>query len=189
MPSLRKRYGVASGDLLEAIDLLPHCKSIFERSVVETHMRRLLLEKVDSSVSELEVYERRNSITWLIWVNGLDQPIRAECKIARRRSFFAEDGTRVVGHFVSVHSSGDSFEFSENRLSGPDPFHIVGVCMGRITSKWSEFLFAKTIDLQRHDQFPNKLAPLHQLPDATNESITPWYRDIAEVLSGIGKNP
>lgn len=188
MPSIRKQYGIASGELLEALELLPRCKAIFERSIVETHMRKLLLDRANSSISELEVIQRRSSISWLIWLSGLDQPIVAQCKIANSRKVLAADGKRNVGNFVSVHDAGDSFEFPENRLYGPDPLQIVAVCMGRVTSKWGDFLFGKTIDLERHEVFPHKLAPLHQVPDPRDNDVAPWYRDLADLLTGIEKD-
>lgn len=188
-PSIRQRYGLTSDELLGTIDLRPRLKAVIERSVAETHMTNLLASHVGSSISRLEASNRHGSMYWLIWLNARDQPIRARCKIAFRRQNSVVNGPNKITYHVSAHDSGNVLEFPENRLYGTEHFQILGVCLGRITSNWSEFLFARTIDLARHPDFPHKLAAFHQLPSPSIRAVKPWSKNIAELFGDMMRRP
>jgi hypothetical protein len=182
-PSIQQRYGLTGDELLGTVDLRPRFKAVIERSVAATHMTNLLASLVGSSISRFEALNRHGSMYWLIWLNGRDEPIRARCKIAFRRRTSTVNGPSKITYHVSAHDSGNALEFPENRLYGAEHFQILGVCLGRITSNWTDFLFARTIDLARHSDFPHKLAALHQLPSPSIRAVKPWYKDITELFS------
>jgi hypothetical protein len=51
-----------------------------------------------------------------------------------------------------------------SRFYGVDQYHILGVCLGKKTGKWSDFLFVRTVDLLCHALHSHKLKVLQRVP-------------------------
>src|SRR5262249_34358807 len=68
-------------------------------------------------------------------------------------------------------------------------YHILGVCLGKKTGDWSDFLFVRTIDLERHTKHSLKLAVFHRVPLPDADNLLPWYSDLGELIAHYNDPP
>jgi hypothetical protein len=69
-----------------------------------------------------------------------------------------------------------------SRFYGVGQFDILGVCLGKKTGSWSDFVFTRAADLARHATHRGKLAVFQRVPLPGSENPAPWYNDLGELL-------
>jgi len=116
-----------------------------------------------------------------------------ECKNIRESS--REDGEgyrkdgKIVAYKVETQKTRAATSDPTSRFYDFDHFHILGVCLGKKTGKWTDFLYARTVDLAPHAKHPHKLAVFQRVPLPDAENLRPWHSDLGVLLTHFGDSP
>jgi hypothetical protein len=93
-------------------------------------------------------------------------PLLAECKNIRESSKKGgadyRAGGKVIAYKVETQKTRAAKGDPSSRYYGFEQYHILGVCLGKKTGDWSDFLFVRTIDLERHAEHSQKLAVMQR---------------------------
>ncbi len=111
------------------------------------------------------------------------EPLLLECKNVRDDDY--RKGGVVVAHRVEIQKTRAAKSDPNTRYYDAGYFHMLAVCLGKKTGKWSDFLFVKADDLARHEKYPGKLAVMHRVPLPESVHIAPWYRGLDELLKAL----
>jgi hypothetical protein len=150
-------------------------------------MERKIQALLGSIIARYVSHDLDGQPDFSIWLPGIEKPLRAECKNIRESSKEGgeayREGGKIVAYKVETQKTRASQGDATSRYYGIDQFEILGVCMGKKTGKWTDLVFAKVADLQRHAKYPNKLAVFQRVPLPTAERLFPWYDDLGKLLS------
>jgi hypothetical protein len=98
-------------------------------------------------------------------------------------------GGKIVAYKVETQKTRAARGDATSRYYDISQYHILGVCLGKKTGNWSDFMFVRTIDLVCHGEHSHKLAVMQRVPLPDAENIRPWYADLAELLGHIDDPP
>lgn len=183
------RYGLTSGELLDAVEKRFRLRAALEGAVAEVQMELKIKELVGSSIERYEAHDLDGHADFSIWLPGRSQALRAECKNVRGSSkkggeAYREKGV-VVAYKVETQKTRAAKGDPTSRYYGVDQFEILGVCIGKKTGRWADMLFVKTSDLLRHPDHPGKLAAMQRVPLPGATELAPWYLNLAELLKTL----
>ena len=99
------------------------------------------------------------------------------------------DSGKIVAYKVETQKTRAAKGDPSSRYYGFEQYHILGVCLGKKTGDWSDFLFVRTIDLERHADHPLKLAVMQRVPLPDAENLVPWYADLGELIAHFDDPP
>lgn len=186
--SFEVEYGLSSTELLDALHKHFRAKVAFEGVVAEVQLEQQMKAlKASGFIQHYEEHDQDAYHDFTVWLPGRKQGIRIECKNIRD----ADEGYRKGGAFVAC-----KVETQKTRTSGKDrtsrfynlnQFDVLAVCLGKKTHQWNQFLFIKTSRLEKHHEYPNKLAVIHRVPLPENQDIAPWHRKLEDVLTALGR--
>lgn len=180
-------YGLSATEILDAVSKRFRLRAALEGAVAEVQMERKIQALLGSIIARYESHDLDGQPDFSIWLPGIDKPLRAECKNVRESSKPGgeayREGGKIVAFKVETQKTRASQGDATSRYYGVDQFDILGVCMGKKTGKWTDLMFAKVADLQRHVKHPNKLAVFQRVPLPTAERLFPWYDDLGKLLS------
>jgi len=185
--SLEEIYGITPAELLDAIGSRYRLEVAFERAVAEYQMAKHIAPLVGSAVDRYEFHELHGCPNFSIWLTSRKSPLRVMCRSvyennkASRGAFLRNN--KIVAYKVKTQRT--SPECTKRQLYSYDHYSILGVCLGKKTGDWCDFLFARTIDLDRHPAYSDKLAVYQRLPLPEQHEKSPWYASLAELLSRI----
>lgn len=186
---LEKKYGLTSSELLDAIDARFRLKVALEGAVAEFHMAKHLASLVGSAVDRFVQHDEDGKPDFSVWIPGRSKVLLAECKNVRESKKPGGEAYRVRGRIVAYKVETQKTRAAKgdptSRFYGFEQYHILGVCLGKKTGNWSDFLFARTIDLERHAAHTQKLKVLQRVPLPSAEDLRPWYADLAELLAHV----
>lgn len=190
---LESKYGLSSAELLDAINARFRLKVAMEGAVAELHMEKHVKPLVGSIVDRYEAHDLDGHPDFSIWLPSRAQPLLAECKNIRESGkdggeAYREDG-KIVAYKVETQKTRAAMGDPTSRYYGVEQYHILGVCLGKKTGNWSDFLFVRTIDLVCHVQHSNKLAVMQRVPLPDAETLAPWYADLGEILRHFDDPP
>lgn len=190
---LESKYGLSSNELLNAVDARFRLKVALEGAVAEVQMLKKIALLVGAEIERFEVHDLDGHPDFSIWLQGSKTPLLAECKNVRESSKKGGAGYRrggeIVAYAVETQKTRAAKGDPTSRLYGIEQFQILGVCLGKKTGNWSDFLFARSTDLKRHAQHPHKLAVLQRVPLPSAAKLRPWYATLAELLQSFGDPP
>ena len=89
--------------------------------------------------------------------------------LLRRTSTTPEEYSNARGDATSRYYEADHFE-------------ILGVCLGKQTNDWTQFMFIRTVDLARHSQYPHKIAVMHRVPIPGSGDYGPWSESLETII-------
>jgi hypothetical protein len=191
--ALESKYGLTAGELLDAVNARFRLKVALEGAVAEFQMAKHLESLVGSIVDRFEMHDLDGRPDFSIWLPQRKQPLLAECKNVRERSKAGGEayrkGGRIVAYKVETQKTRAATGDPTSRFYGFEQYHILGVCLGKKTGDWTNFVFARTIDLARHAKHSHKLAVFQRVPLPGAESLQPWYADLGELLKHIDDPP
>ena len=148
---LETKYGLTSAELLDAIDARFRLKVALEGAVAEFQMAKHIDRLVGSVVQKYEQHDLDVHPDFSIWVPGRDTPLLAECKNVRESTKPGGEAYRAGGNIVAYKVETQKTRAAKgdpsSRYYGFEQYHILGVCLGKKTGDWSDFLFVRTIDL------------------------------------------
>ncbi len=185
--SLEETYGITPAELLDAIGSRYRLEVAFERAVAEYQMAKQIASLVGSAVDRYEFHELHGCPDFSIWLTGCKSPLRVMCKCVHENNSASGGAYLRNGEIVAykVKTQLTSPECTERQLYSYDDYSILGVCLGKKTGDWCDFLFARRIDLDRHPVHSDKLADYQRVPLPERHEKSPWYVSLAELLSRI----
>lgn len=189
---LESTYGLTSHELLDAINSRFRLKVAVEGAVAEVQMEKRIAALVGPVITRYEVHDLDGQPDFSIWLPGRSVPLQAECKNVRESAGGGEayrTGGQVVAYKVETQKTRAATGDATSRYYGVDQFHVLGVCLGKKTGDWTDFMFARTVDLKRHGQHLGKLAVMQRVPLPDAPDHRPWYDDLAELLKRIDDPP
>jgi hypothetical protein len=185
--ALELRYGLPASELLDAIDTRFRLRTAVEGAVAEVQMERKIKALVGKVIERYQAHDIDGHADFSIWLSGRKLPIRAECKNVRESSKAGGEAYRVKGvdvaYKVETQKTRAGTADPTSRFYDLDQFEILGVCLGKKTGCWSDIVFVKTGDLLRHKTHPTKLAVMQRVPLPEKTGGTPWFTDLANLLS------
>lgn len=184
--SLEITYGLTADEIMAAVSKRFRLRAALEGAVAEVQMERKIAELVGTVIERYESHDFDGQPDFSIWLPGRRAPIRAECKNIRESSKAGgeayREGGKIVAYKVETQKTRASQGDPTSRYYGVDQFEILGVCIGKKTGKWTDFLFAKTIDLQRHTFHTKKLSVFQRVPLPGATKLAPWYDELGKLL-------
>jgi hypothetical protein len=190
---LERKYGLTSAELLDAVQARFRLQVAIEGAVAEFQMAKHIDVLVDSAVDRYEQHDLDGHPDFSIWVPGRDTPLLAECKNVRESTKKGgadyRAGGKVVAYKVETQKTRAAKGDPSSRYYGFQQSHILGVCLGKKTGDWTDFLFVRTIDLERHADHSLKLAVMQRVPLLDAESLLPWYADLGELIAHFDDPP
>lgn len=181
---LEREFGLSAYELLEALRFRFRARMTLEGAVAEVQMEKRIRALVGTVIERFEVYDIDGHPDFGIWLPGLDRPLLAECKNVRENRKGTEayrKGGKVVAYKVETQKTRASKRDPTTRFYGVHQFDILGVCLGKKTGNWTDFMFARALDLARHSGDSRKLAVFQRVP-LPGEAVPPWYDDLGELL-------
>ena len=180
---LEIQYGLTANELLEALNKRFRAKVALEGAVAEVHMEKKLKSLLHNNlITHYEEHDLDGHPDFSIWLHGKDHPLKAECKNVRNSNEAYRKKGVIVAYKVETQKTRASKEDPSSRFYGTDHFEILGVCIGKKTGNWTDFVFIKTSEMERHRDYNHKLAVMHKVPLPNSENIYPWFRDLGELL-------
>lgn len=158
---LEEQFALSSQQILDIIGGRNRLAVAVRGGVAEHHLERQLEASPDVVFSErLDVDALHDFDVELI--DG--RALRVECKNASPKTF--ADGDLKVEVQKTRASKGDP----ASRFYRVDGFEVVAACLFSATGEW-EFRFARTVDLERHQEFPDRLKPIQRISHAWVSSL------------------
>ena len=186
-------YGLTATELLDAVNARFRLKVALEGAVAEVQMGKHIAALVGVGVERFEIHDVDGHPDFSIWLPGQKRPHFAECKNVRESGKVGGEAYRkrgvIVAYKVETLKTRAATGDKTSRYYAVDQFEILGVCLGKKTGNWTDFLFARTIDLLQHRSYSNKLAVMQRVPLPDAESLSPWYADLGELLRHIHDAP
>jgi hypothetical protein len=191
--ALELKYGLTATELLDAINARFRLKVALEGAVAEVQMGKHIAALVGTDIDRFEAHDLDAHPDFSIWLPGRQLPLLAECKNVRestkRGGADYREGGVVVAYKVETQKTRAATGDSTSRFYAVDQFEILGVCLGKKTGNWSDFMFVRTSDLARHQKLIKKLAVMQRVPLPGAESLSPWYASLGELLRHIHDPP
>lgn len=190
---LTLKYGLSASELLDAVDARFRLKVALEGAVAEAQMSRKIDSLVGSVVDRYETHDLDGRPDFSIWLPKREKAILVECKNVRESGKPGGEAYRVKGEPVAYKVETQKTRAAQgdasSRYYGFEQYHILGVCLGKKTGNWADFLFVRTIDLERHKKHSHKLAVMQRVPLPDAEHLLPWYSDLSELLRHFDDPP
>ena len=190
--ALETKYGLTSLELLDAINARFRLKVALEGAVAEVQMEKHIVVRVDKGIERYETHDTDGHPDFSIWLPG-KRLLLAECKNIRESGKEGGEayrvGGKIVGYKVETQKTRAATADPTSRFYGVDQFQILGVCLGKKTGDWRDFVFARTVDLARHAKHPHKLAVFQRIPLPGATNLRPWYADLSELIQHIDDPP
>ena len=190
---LEVKYGLSAAELFDAINGRFRLKVALEGAVAEFHMEKHIRRLVGSELSRYEAHDLDGHPDFSLWLGKQASPLLAECKNVRESGVKGGEAYRTDGKIVAYKVETQKTRAAKNdptsRLYGIEQFHILGVCLGKKTGNWSDFLFVRSTDLQRDAKNLHKLSVFQRVPLPDAKDLRPWYDDLGQLLKNIGDPP
>lgn len=190
--ALESKYGLTSLELLDAISARFRLKVALEGAVAEVQMEKHIARCVGHDIDRYETHDLDSHPDFSIWLPHR-RLLLAECKNIRESAKAGGEAYRVagkiVGYKVETQKTRAATGDSTSRFYGIEQFQILGVCLGKKTGNWTDFVFARTIDLRRHAKHSHKLAVFQRIPLPGASDIRPWYADLSKLIQHVDDPP
>jgi hypothetical protein len=178
---LEIQYGLTADELLDALNKRFRARVTLEGAVAEVQMEKRIRTLARTVIDRYEVYDIDGHPDFGLWLPGSDRRLLAECKNVRDTDEAYRQAGEIVAYKVETQKTRASKADPTSRFYGVEQFDILGVCLGKKTGTWTDFMFARTVDLARHETHRGKLAVFQRVP-LPGSAARPWYDDLGEFL-------
>ena len=178
---LETQYGLSARELLDAVGKRFRLKVALEGAVAEVQMEKKIQSLVGTIVERYEAHDLDGHPDFSIWLPNAKKPLLAECKNVRDHEEAYREGGKVVAYKAETQKTRASKGDPTSRFYGVDQFDILGVCLGKKTGDWSDFLFARVVDLARRNA-QGQAGRFSACAVARFRESAPWYNDLGELL-------
>lgn len=184
MHPLEKEYGLSANQLLDALSKRFRAKVTLEGAVAEEQLALHIQSTVKLGVIEkYEEHDVDGHPDFSIWLPNKKNAILVECKNVRNHNEAYRESGKIVAYKVETQKTRTSNNDPSSRFYGVNQFDILGVCLGKKTGNWSDFLFIKTKHLSRHKNFSEKLSVMHRVPlKGDSAELGNWYGSLSDLL-------
>lgn len=187
---LERQYGLSSHELLDAMDRRFRAKVTLEGAVAEVQMAKRIQALQDIGVvARFDERDEDGVHDFDIWLPNRKKVIRAECKNVRDHDEAFRVGGEVVAYKVETQKTRTSQGDASSRYYGVDQFDILGVCLGKETGDWTQFLYTRVKNLAKHKTHAGKLAAIQRVPLPAGSLIGGWTLDLRALLDEIRREP
>jgi hypothetical protein len=187
--SLAKQYGLSADELLDAVNTRFRLRVALEGAVAEVQMEKKIKVLVGSAIDRYETYDQDGHPDFGIWLPARDGRLLAECKNVRDSEEAYREGGNIVAYKVETQKTRASRGDPVSRYYGVSQFQILGVCLGKKTGNWSDFMFVRVMDLLCHAKHAGKLAVMQRVPLPNDKTLTPWYNNLGDLLKHFDDPP
>lgn len=188
---LEREFGLSAYELPDAMKARFRARVTLEGAVAEVQMEKKIRALVGTVIERFEVYDIDGHPDFGLWLPGSDRQLFAECKNVRENRGGTEayrEAGKVVAYKAETQKTRASKGDPTSRFYGVDQFDILGVCLGKKTRKWSDFMFARVVDLACHAEHTGKLAVFQRVP-LPGSAVAPWYDDLGQLLRHFSDPP
>ena len=186
---LETQYGLSAYELLDAANKRFRLKVALEGAVAEVQMEKKIRALLGTVVQRYEAHDLDGHPDFSIWLPGRKKPLLAECKNVRDHEEAYREGGKIVAYKVETQKTRASKGDPTSRFYGVGQYDILGVCLGKKTGSWTDFLFIRVVDLICHAKHAGKLAVMQRVPLPDSENLEFWYNDLGELLKHISDPP
>lgn len=179
---LELKYGLSAYEILDAIENRFRARVTLEGAVAEVQMEKRIQVLLGSVIERYETHDLDGYPDFSIWLPGEARPLLVECKNVRDHKEAYRKGGEVVAYKVETQKTRAARGDYTSRYYDLLQFDILGVCLGKKTGDWTQFMFARSRDLLPHPSHPGKLAVIQRVPLPDSADLQPWYSDLGELL-------
>jgi len=181
---LEDEYGLTADELLDALDKRFRAKVTLEGAVAEVQMEKQIRAlQVAGIIAHYEEHDRDGYPDFTIWLPNRAQPILAECKNVRNTTEAYRSKKVITAYKVETQKTRTSNDDKSSRFYGVDQFHFIGVCLGKKTKNWAQFMYVRVEHLAVHKTHAKKLAAMQRVPLPDSPNITPWTNTLSDLLA------
>ncbi len=178
---LETEYGLTAYELLDEISARFRLKVALEGAVAEVQLRRKIQALQGRRlIKGFEEHDINGHPDFTVWPARQSDGLLLECKNVRDDAY--SRAGHVVAYRVEVQKTRAAMSDPSSRFYPADYFQLLAVCLGKQTGNWSDFLFARAQDLDRHASYPDKLAVFQRVPLPDSGDLAPWYRTLEGVM-------
>jgi len=181
---LEDEYGLTANELLDALDKRFRAKVTLEGAVAEVQMEKQIRAlQVAGIISRYEEHDLDGYPDFTIWLPNRAEPILAECKNVRDSTEAYRAKGVITGYKVETQKTRTSNADASSRFYGANQFHFIGVCLGKKTKNWTQFMYVRVEHLAVHIKHPGKLAAMQMVPLPDSPNIAPWMNTLSDLLA------
>jgi hypothetical protein len=185
---LEDEYGLTADELLDALDKRFRAKVTLEGAVAEVHMEKQIRAlQVAGIIVRYEAHDLDGYPDFTIWLPNRAEPILAECKNVRNTTEAYRSNGAITGYKVETQKTRTSNADRSSRFYGVNQFHFIGVCLGKKTKNWAQFLYVRVEHLAVHGTHSGKLAAMQRVPLPDSANIAPWTNTLSDLLATFQK--
>jgi hypothetical protein len=162
---LEDQFAMSSKQILDMISTRNRLAVAVRGGVAEVHLERVLRE--DSAIAEVEPLDADGQPDLKVTMHD-GRVFLVECKNCSPKRY--KNGDIKVEIQKTRATQGDP----AGRFYRPDQFDVVAACLYAPEGCW-KFAYQITDRLERHDDYPDRLKPLHHVTDH-------WPRSLAEAV-------
>ena len=184
---LEVEYGLSKEEILDAINRRFRAKVTLEGAVAEVHLGKHIQKlRDDGVIVRFEVHDQDGYPDYSIWLPGRpDSALRVECKNVRNSDEAYRKGGEITAYKVETQKTRASKGDKSSRFYGFDQFEILGVCLGKKTHDWTQFMFIESKCLARHPKYKKKMAVMHPVPLPASVVSPPWYTGLEGLIKAL----
>jgi hypothetical protein len=179
---LEVAYGLTASEMLDAVARRFRLRVALEGGIAEVQMEKHIQALVGTLIDRYEVHDLDGYPDFSLWLPGRDLPLKAECKNVRDSKQAYRRKGEAVAFMVETQKTRAAKADPTSRSYGLDQFDVLGVCLGKKTGTWSDFMFIRTVHLVRQTKRPDKLATMQRVPLPEAEGIAPWSRSLGDLV-------
>ena len=148
---LEDEYGLTADEMLDAFDKRFRAKVTLEGAVAEVQMEKQIRALQNAGViARYEEHDRDGYPDFTIWLPDRAEPILAECKNVRDTTEACRSKGVISGYKVETQKTRTSNEDPSSRFYGVNQFQFIGVCLGKKTKNWAQFMYIRVEHLAIH---------------------------------------
>ena len=181
---LEDEYGLTADELLDAMDKRFRAKVTLEGAVAEVHMEKQIRAlQVAGVIARYEEHDLDGHPDFTIWLPDRAEPLLAECKNVRNATEAYRSKGVITAYKVETQKTRTSNADPSSRSYGVNQFHFIGVCLGKKTKSWAQFMYVRVEHLAAHTRHPGKLAAMQRVPLPDSPDIAPWTNTLSDLLA------
>ncbi len=166
-------FGITNDQLLTEMIKRTRARVTLEGVVAEVHAERhILAVRTDGLIAGYDWHDKDNHPDFSIHLADRSATLRIEIK-----------NVRNIGYQVETWKTRNTSGDPSNRYYSVDKWEILGVCLGKKTGDWTQFMWIASRNLARHPLYEHKMDKMHDVPRPGQQFIEPWYESLAELIA------
>ncbi len=180
-------YQLTATEMLDALSRRFRARVALEGAVAEVHLaKKIRAFQKTGGIASFEEHDKDAYPDFTITL-GTGESLTVECKNVRDKAEAYRTAGQVVAYKVETQKTRAAQGDPSSRYYDIDYFDILAVCLGKKTGDWTQFVFARTENLARHRDHPNKIATMQRVPliDSASDTESPWHTSLGSLLEAM----